>query len=142
MRLHNAHGLAEDGLKAFLGLDQVIGGHHGDRCLRVHFPDDCATETDGVQRVSSLGLTQKLASGKVVEDEIAMPLSGTDEAPLRFHQTFQALKGQPQEAFPLYQRCKLLGKFCSAHGPQPGACSTGKNNGVPQSVVSFRKIRR
>jgi hypothetical protein len=31
-----------------------------------------------------------------VEDEITMPLASTDEAPLRFDQTFKALKGQRQ----------------------------------------------
>jgi hypothetical protein len=80
-----------------LGLDKLIGGDHGDRCVRIHFRDDCATETNGAQSVSALGLAQKLASGKafeLVEDEMTMPLGSTDEAPLRFDQTFKALEGQ------------------------------------------------
>jgi len=120
VRLHNTQSLANDSPKALLGLDKLISGDHGDRRLRVNFRDDGASETDGVQSVSALGLAQKLASGKafeLMEDEIMMPLASTDEAPVRFDQTFKTLKGQREWAFPLDKRYELLGEFFTAHGP-------------------------
>jgi hypothetical protein len=123
VRLHNAHCFAEDSLKAIFGLDKLIGGHHGNRCLRIHFRDDSATQTNGVQSVPTLGFAQKLASVKVfkfVEDEMTMPFAGTDDAPLRFDQAFKTLKGKLQQAFPFDKRHELLGKLGSAHGPQAG----------------------